>query len=234
MRSDSKIIIALDFSSLTDARRLVDQLNPLDCHLKIGKNMFTQFGPDFVRELIQKKFSVFLDLKFHDIPKTVSEACVSAAQLGIWMLDVHVSGGRAMLLAARQAIDTLPENKRPLLIGITVLTSLDQNDLIELNMSLPLDQAVLKLALLAKDCGLDGVVCSAMEASILREKFEKDFLLITPGITLEPKNNWDQKRSLTPEIAFLNGADYLVIGRSIVNAGNPAEVLKKLNAIKIQ
>lgn len=235
MHSNSKIIIALDYSDLSQAQQFIAQLNPNDCHLKIGKNMFTQFGPDFVRELVQKNFSVFLDLKFHDIPKTVSDACVSAAKLGVWMLDVHIAGGRAMLTAARKAIDTLPENKnqhkKPLLIGITVLTSLDQHDLAELNINQSLEQTVLNLALLAKDCGLDGVVCSAQEAKILREKCGNDFLLITPGISLTSEKQFDQKRVVTPEIALSNGADYLVIGRSITNADNPLEVLKKINQI---
>ena len=231
MHSNSKIIIALDYSDLSYANKFINQLNPKDCHLKIGKNMFTQFGPDFVRELVQKNFSVFLDLKFHDTPKTVSEACVSAATLGVWMLDVHISGGRAMLTAAREAINQLPKNKRPLLIGITVLTSLDQHDLTELNINQSLEQTVLNLALLAKECGLDGVVCSAIEAKKLREKCGKDFLLITPGITLESEKNWDQKRFATPEIAFSNGADYLVIGRAITNAENPLEVLSRINIL---
>lgn len=224
----SKIIVALDYSDLDDANQFISKLDPTLCHLKVGKNMFTRFGPDFVRALIQKKFSVFLDLKFHDIPNTVADACIAAAQLGVWMVSVHTLGGAAMLQAARKAIDAASPRQRPLLIGVTLLTSLDEHDLKTLHISDSIESTVLNLATLAKKCGLDGVVCSAAELSMLRKTFGKDFLLITPGIRFENDASADQKRIATPEAALQAGADYLVMGRSMTSAKNPLETLKKI------
>src|SRR3990167_10250916 len=164
------IIVALDFPDKKSAMGFVDQVNSSLCALKIGKSLFTRLGPDYVRELIQKDFSVFLDLKFHDIPNTVFDACAAAAELGVWMINVHVSGGEAMLKAARKAIDQHPKEKRPLLIGVTLLTSLEVQDLKQLGIQDTVENSVLKLASLAKHCGLEGVVCSAQEAIMLREK----------------------------------------------------------------
>ncbi len=222
------IIVALDFSDKKSALDFVNQVDSSLCALKIGKNMFTRLGPDFVRELIQKNFRVFLDLKFHDIPNTVFDACTAAAELGVWMVNVHVSGGEKMMRAAREAIDAFPLEKRPLLIGVTVLTSLDDNDLKLLGINDSVENTVLRFAQAAKSCGLDGVVCSAKETHLLREKCGKDFLLVTPGIRLESDNTDDQKRIVTPQDALAAGADYLVMGRSIIQAKDPVMVLRRL------
>jgi orotidine-5'-phosphate decarboxylase len=222
------IIVALDYPDKKSGNAFVDKVNPALCALKIGKGMFTRLGPDYVRELIQKGFRVFLDLKFHDIPKTVFDACTAAAELGVWMVNVHVSGGVEMMTAARRAIDAFPAQKRPLLIGVTILTSLDQNDLAFLGMNDAIENTVLKMAQAAKTCGLDGVVCSAQEAALIRKNCGKDFLLVTPGIRLKSDIADDQKRILTPEAAIQSGVDYLVMGRSITGADDPAAVLRGL------
>lgn len=224
------IIVALDFPDKKSVMDFVNQVDPSLCALKIGKGMFTRLGPDFVRELIQKNFRIFLDLKFHDIPNTVFDACTAAAQLGVWMVNVHISGGVEMMRAARQAIDAFPLEQRPLLIGVTVLTSLDDTDLKLIGINDSIENTVLRFAQAAKSCGLDGVVCSAKEAHLLREKCGKDFLLVTPGIRLESDKNDDQKRIVTPQAALAAGADYLIMGRSITQAKDPVVVLR--NCIK--
>lgn len=223
-----RIIVALDFPDKKSALDFVNQVDPSLCALKIGKSMFTRLGPDFVRELIQKNFRVFLDLKFHDIPNTVFDACTAAAELGVWMMNVHVSGGVEMMRAARNAIDAFPLEKRPLLIGVTVLTSFDDHDLKWLGINDSVENTVLRFAQSAKSCGLDGVVCSAKEAQILREKCDKDFLLVAPGIRLESDKGDDQKRIVTPQDAMGAGVDYLVMGRSITLAKDPVAVLRQL------
>lgn len=227
----TNIIVALDFPDKKSAMHFVNQVDPSLCTLKIGKSMFTRLGPDFVRELIEKKFRLFLDLKFHDIPNTVFDACTAAAELGVWMLNVHVSGGIEMMHAARDAIDAFPAEKRPLLIGVTVLTSLNEDNLKWLGINDSVENTVLRFAQAAKSCGLDGVVCSAKEAHLLREKCGKDFLLITPGIRLESDAANDQKRMMTPQAALASGADYLVIGRSITQAKDPVAVLRRLQLL---
>lgn len=224
----SKIIVALDYPDKKSANEFIAKINPQLCALKIGKGLFTKLGPDYVRELIQKEFRVFLDLKFHDIPNTVFDACTAAAELGVWMVNVHISGGMEMMRAARNAIDQFPREKRPLLIGVTVLTSLDENDLKLLGINDSVENTVLHMAQQASECGLDGVVCSAKEASLLRKKLSKDFLLVTPGIRLASDDAGDQKRILTPQAAFAAGADYLVMGRSITQAEDPVKILKEL------
>jgi len=199
---------------------------------KIGSILFTEIGPSAIEKVLKLGGRVFLDLKFHDIPKTIAEACLSAAKLGVWMLSLHVMGGPAMLQAARAAIDTLPNNQRPRLIGVTVLTSLNAQDLKAIGIRDSVESTVRQLALLAKTCGLDGVVCSAQEALILRHDLGKDFLLITPGIHLKMENHADQKRTATPEDAIQAGADYLVIGRSITEASNPLQLLTNISIRK--
>ncbi|OGT33205.1 MAG: orotidine 5'-phosphate decarboxylase [Gammaproteobacteria bacterium RIFCSPHIGHO2_02_FULL_39_13] len=228
MMKNSPIIIALDFPDKKSTDHFISQITPELGALKIGKNLFTQYGPDYVRELIQKGFKVFLDLKFHDIPKTVFDACTAAAELGVWMVNAHVAGGVAMMCAARDAINAFPAASRPLLIGVTVLTSLDESDLRLLGIHDSIENTVLRFAHVAKECKLDGVVCSAKEALLLRKELGKDFLLVTPGIRLEFDSNADQKRVATPRIALNNGANYLVIGRSITHAKDPVAVLKQL------
>lgn len=221
-----RVIVALDQCDRADIDKFVSTVSPALCCLKVGKHAFTRFGPALVRELIHQKFSVFLDLKYHDIPNTVAEACKAAAEMGVWMLNVHVAGGQKMLLAAREAINTFPKNKRPLLIGVTVLTSLDDADLKQLGMHDSVENTVLRLAKNAKTAGLDGVVCSANEVTVLRKALGDDFLLVTPGIRLLGDDSDDQKRVMTPEAAFAAGADYIVMGRSIVQANDSVEKLK--------
>lgn len=222
----SKIIVALDYSSDLAAYRFVDLISPDLCKLKVGKAMFTRYGVAFVKALIDKGFDVFLDLKFHDIPNTVADACKAAADLGVWMLNVHALGGFKMLQAARNAIDTSAH--KPLLIAVTVLTSLENHDLNEIGIAASVKDQVLKLAQLADEAGLDGVVCSAMEAPLLRKTIGKHFCLVTPGIRLEDAPADDQKRVVTPIQAIANGADYLVIGRPITQATDPQAILKTL------
>ena len=225
--NDPRIIVALDYPDKASAMHFVSTVSPDLCRLKVGKGMFTSCGPDFVRELIALGFTVFLDLKFHDIPNTVFDACTAAAKLGVWMLNVHISGGLEMMRAARRAIDAFPVKNRPLLIGVTILTSMDQDDLTSLGIDDSIEDTVLKLATIAKTAGLDGVVCSAQEATTLRKNLGDDFLLVTPGIRLASDNSNDQKRVMTPETALAAGADYLVMGRSITEAISPQEILKK-------
>lgn len=227
----SPVIVALDFSDQKSADIFISKITPELCSLKIGNELFTKLGPNYVRALIQKNFRVFLDLKFHDIPNTVSNACTAAAELGVWMLNVHVLGGVEMMRAARRAVDVFSAANRPLLIGVTVLTSLDENDLALFGMQHSVENTVLHFAQTAKACGLDGVVCSAKEAVLLRKKLGKDFLLITPGIRFVENNIADQKRVTTPQKAFDAGSDYLVMGRSITDAKDPAKLLRDICAL---
>lgn len=206
----------------------VARVTPSLCCLKIGASLFTQLGPDFVRELTAQGFLIFLDLKFHDIPNTVFEACTAAANLGVWMLNVHVSGGIDMMKAARRAIDVLTPEKRPLLIGVTMLTSMNDDDLRSIGIQDSMENTVLRMSYTAKICGLDGVVCSAKEAQLLRKNIGDHFLLVTPGIRLETNSNDDQKRVMTPQDALTAGVDYLVMGRSITQVADPVIVLKRL------
>lgn len=228
-----RVIVALDYPDKKSTDNFVSRVTPDLCALKIGKHLFTRLGPDYVRELVQKKFRVFLDLKFHDIPNTVFDACTAAAELGVWMLNVHVAGGFEMMRAARRAIDAFPASNRPLLVGVTVLTSMDDNDLALLGMQDSIENTVLRFAHAAKTSGLDGVVCSAKEVMVLREALGKAFLLVTPGIRFAMDEAGDQKRVLTPEAAIAAGADYLVMGRSITGAVDPAVMLEKINKARI-
>jgi orotidine-5'-phosphate decarboxylase len=225
----SKIIAALDFDHIEDARSFIDKISPDLCRLKVGKQMFTQYGPAFVEELQNKGFEIFLDLKFHDIPSTVAKACVSAAKFGVWMCNMHVSGGTNMMLAAREAIDKLNLKDAPLLIGVTVLTSMNDADLVEVGGPASVEKQVMHLAALAQAAKLDGVVCSAQEAKSLREPLGSDFLLVTPGIRIAGDAADDQQRIMTPGKALAAGADYLVIGRSITKALDPVAALTSLS-----
>lgn len=222
-----RVILALDFSNQADALTLVQQLNPSDCRLKVGKELFTRLGPDFVRRLQDMGFEVFLDLKYHDIPNTVAAACKAAAQLGVWMLNVHASGGRRMMLAAREALEGAV--RRPLLLGVTVLTSMEADDLTELGITYSPEHLVLRLASLGARSGLDGVVCSPLETQGIRQQLGNEFLLVTPGIRLPDSSADDQRRVQTPASAIANGSSYLVIGRPITQATNPAQVLESIN-----
>jgi len=227
MSCQTPVVVALDFEQQSSALNLVSQLDPALCRLKVGKEMFTHFGPQFVKELQQRKFDVFLDLKFHDIPNTVAKAVKAAADLGVWMVNVHASGGSRMMSAAREALVSYCTEK-PILIAVTVLTSMEQSDLLELGITLTPEQQVLKLAALTKQTGLDGVVCSAQEATLLKQQFGQDFCLVTPGIRPAFATQDDQKRVMTPAQAVNAGVDYMVIGRPITKAAQP---LDALNAI---
>ena len=212
-------IIALDFSSHTEALALVEQLKQTGCGFKIGKELFTSAGPDFVRQLVEQGLDIFLDLKFHDIPNTVARACQAAANLGVWMLTVHASGGREMLLAARNALKSY--DNPPLLIAVTILTSLKEEDLHTVGLHGSVEENVLNLARLAKACDIDGIVCSPQEIDLIRKNIDFPFQLVTPGIRPIHYMSDDQKRVMTPAEALQRGANYLVIGRPVTAAPNP-------------
>ncbi|HQT32913.1 MAG: orotidine-5'-phosphate decarboxylase [Thiobacillus sp.] len=223
-----KIIVALDFADAAPALALVARLDPALCRLKVGKELFTVAGPELVRVLVARGFEVFLDLKFHDIPNTVAAACRAAAGLGVWMLNVHASGGRRMMTAAQQALADMPQ--RPRLIAVTVLTSMSAEDLVEVGVSdVPADQ-VLRLARLSHACKLDGVVCSAQEAAMLRADLGADFRLVTPGIRPAGTEMGDQRRVMTPAEALRAGATDLVIGRPVTAAADPLAALKQIQS----
>ncbi|MCY9842940.1 orotidine-5'-phosphate decarboxylase [Vibrio caribbeanicus] len=226
--NDPKVIVALDYEQEREALSFVDKIDPKSCRLKVGKEMFTLFGPDFVRQLHSKGFSVFLDLKFHDIPNTCSKAVRAAAELGVWMVNVHASGGERMMVASREILDSYG-NDRPLLIGVTVLTSMEKQDLAGIGLALEPREQVIRLAQLTQNCGLDGVVCSAQESPMLKEKLGQEFKLVTPGIRPIGSAASDQKRIMTPTEAIDSGSDYLVIGRPITQSDNPSKVLEEIN-----
>jgi len=227
--NDPKVVVALDFDKKNEALSFVDKIQPTDARLKVGKEMFTHFGPEFVKTLTGKGFDVFLDLKFHDIPNTVAKAVTAAADLGVWMVNVHASGGSQMMTKAKQALDNYGDNA-PLLIAVTVLTSMSEADLRGLGITKTPAEQVNFLAKLTKDSGLDGVVCSAMEAEQLKLSLGKEFKLITPGIRPAGSAQDDQQRIMTPEQAMHVGVDYLVIGRPITKAADPQLVLQQINS----
>ena len=227
--SNKPIIVALDYDNKSEALQLIDQLDPNMCRLKIGKEMFTLFGPELVKEIHSRDFDLFLDLKFHDIPNTVAKAVTAAAELGVWMTNVHASGGLAMMQAAREAL--LPYgDKAPLLIAVTVLTSMSDEELALLGINVPAAEHVKRLADLTKQAGLNGIVCSAQEASMLKAEFGADFKLVTPGIRPAGSDKGDQHRVMTPTQALAAGSDYLVIGRPITKAANPLAALTEIHA----
>ena len=225
----SKIIVALDYEKESDALALVDQIDPSLCRLKVGKEMFTTLGMNFVKQLHQRHFDVFLDLKYHDIPNTVARAVRSAADLGVWMVDLHASGGLRMMEEAKRILEPYGKDA-PLLIAVTVLTSMEDLDLLQIGINASLREQVLRLAHLTQRAGLDGVVCSPQEVEILRNACGEDFKLVTPGIRPIGADFGDQRRVMTPTAAIRAGSDYLVIGRPITKADNPVEVLRSINA----
>lgn len=228
----SPVIVALDFTEKSDVTNLIKQLDPSLCRLKVGKELFTSYGPKIVEELVLSGYDVFLDLKFHDIPNTVYKACKAAANLGVWMVNVHASGGREMLQAAREAIDETLYRK-PLLTAVTILTSMNETNLIDAGLSIGLNSLILNLAKLSYKYKLDGVVCSPHEATIIKNVTADDFLAITPGIRLEGDASDDQLRIMTPTMAMEHKADYLVIGRPITRAKNPRDkLLEVLSSLK--
>ena len=224
----SKIIVALDYEKEAEALALVDQIDPSLCRLKVGKEMFTTLGINFVKQLHQRNFDVFLDLKYHDIPNTVARAVRSAADLGVWMVDLHASGGLRMMEEAKKILEPYGKDA-PLLIAVTVLTSMEDLDLLQIGINASPMEQVLRLAHLTQRAGLDGVVCSPQEVEIVRNTCGKEFKLVTPGIRPIGTDFGDQRRVMTPTAAIRAGSDYLVIGRPITQADNPAEVLRSIN-----
>jgi orotidine-5'-phosphate decarboxylase len=227
MVTDPRVIVALDFADADAAFALAQRLDPRQCKVKVGKELFTAAGPRLVEQLVTRGFGVFLDLKFHDIPNTVAAACRAATSLGVWMMNVHALGGKAMLNAAREAVPEGPD--APRLIAVTLLTSLDTEDLADIGISGTPDETVLRLAALAQSAGLDGVVCSAREAAKLRAACGNGFCLVTPGIRPAAEAAEDQARIMTPAAAILAGSNYLVIGRPITRAGDPLAALHRIN-----
>lgn len=224
-----RIIVALDFPSDQPALALVDQLDPAKCRLKVGKELFTRSGPALVRDLQSRGFDVFLDLKFHDIPNTTSAAVAAAADLGVWMVNVHASGGEKMMTACRDRLESFGKD-RPLLIAVTVLTSMGPEDLAGIGITDSPEAQVSRLATLTRNCGLDGVVCSAQEAPALKAEQGKDFKLVTPGIRPLSADKGDQQRIMTPTDALKAGSDYLVIGRPITQAADPLAALEAIHS----
>ncbi len=224
--TESRIIVALDYPDAAPALALADRLDPAWCKLKVGKELFVAAGPGLVEALVGRGYQVFLDLKFHDIPNTVAQACKAAARLGVWMLNVHACGGLAMMRAAREALEGIEPH--PHLVAVTVLTSLTRADLAAIGLDLSHEEQVLRLAHLAHEAGLDGVVCSAREAERLRRELSPSFLLVTPGIRPAGSPGDDQSRILTPIQALRAGADYLVVGRPITRAADPVAALQTL------
>jgi orotidine-5'-phosphate decarboxylase len=234
MNNTSPVILALDFPSEAETMQLVDQLEPSLCRLKVGKELFTRCGPALVKRLVDKNYDVFLDLKYHDIPNTVAQACLAAAELGVWMLNVHALGGMKMMLAARQALaDNFSDKEAPLLIAVTWLTSSGQAELDALGIEATPQQMVSRLAAMTRNAGLHGVVCSAQEVPLLRRDMGDNFILVTPGIRLAGAQlaglkQDDQCRVVTPEKAMKQGASYLVIGRPITQSKDPCRILRTI------
>lgn len=225
-KSTPRIIVALDDPNMPQLHALLEQLHPDRCRLKVGKALFTRLGPSFVEKLVQRGYDIFLDLKFHDIPQQVFNACQAAADLNVWMLTVHASGGTRMLTAAKEAL--AKTHKPPLLVAVTVLTSLSQHDLDVLGIPESIEQHVLRLGKIALDSGVDGLVCAPNEVTLLRQQLSSHCCLVTPGIRPSGTASDDQQRTLTPRQAIEAGADYLVIGRPITQSSNPLESLNKI------
>lgn len=226
---DPRIIVALDFASADKAIAMADKLDPSLCRVKVGKELFTRSGPAVLESLQERGFDIFLDLKFHDIPNTTAKAVQAAAELGVWMVNVHASGGQRMMEAARNALEKT-RGPSPLLIGVTVLTSMEAEDLRQIGVeSAPMEQ-VERLAKLTQQSGLDGVVCSAQEASLLKTALGEGFLLVTPGIRPVDSQQGDQRRVMTPAKALQQGSDYLVVGRPITRAERPRVALEEIAA----
>jgi len=226
--TSSRVIVALDVPTADEALALAGRLAGGRCRVKVGKELFTSGGPPLVEQLMRQGFEVFLDLKYHDIPNTVAAACRTAGSLGVWMVDVHALGGRAMMTAAREAVEGF--RSRPAVIAVTVLTSMTQADLAEVGLAGTPNEAVRRLALLARECGLDGVVCSPREAGELRSCCGDAFLLVTPGVRPAGSAANDQARVTTPGEAMRAGSSYLVVGRPITRAPDPLAALATIDA----
>lgn len=226
-KTETPVIVALDYPDERSSLAMVDRLDPDMCRLKVGKELFTRCGPALVGRLQDRGFDVFLDLKFHDIPNTAAAAVTAAADLGVWMVNVHASGGEAMMRACREALQPFGR-QRPRLIAVTVLTSMGPADLAGIGVSDSPAEQVARLAKLTRTAGLDGVVCSALEAPWLRETHGSDFTLVTPGIRPADSERGDQQRVMTPEAAVEAGSDYLVIGRPVTRAEDPQAALQAI------
>jgi len=222
-----RIVVAMDFDNADQCIAMAKRLSPVDCRLKVGKELFTACGPKIIEQLMALGFEVFLDLKFHDIPSTTSKAVKAAAELGVWMVNVHASGGERMMTSARDILEQR-SGKRPLLIAVTVLTSMEAIDLAGVGIESNPEEQVMKLARLTNACGLDGIVCSAQESALMRTQFGGDFCLVTPGIRLNTSPADDQRRTLTPAAAIAAGSSYLVIGRPITQSLNPVDTCKSI------
>lgn len=227
--TDPRVLIALDYDQVSDALQLAERLDPRQCRLKVGKELFTRGGPQLVQGLQQRGFELFLDLKFHDIPNTVAQAVTAAAELGVWMVNVHASGGSRMMIEARNALEAFG-SQRPKLIAVTVLTSMRDSDLREIGIQDGAAAQVERLARLTAQCGLDGVVCSAREAAQIKQDLGASFLTVTPGIRPAGVASNDQQRTMTPAAAVRAGADYLVVGRPVTRADQPLAALAAINA----
>lgn len=227
-----RVIVALDYDNADECLTMAKKLDSTACRVKVGKELFTACGPDIIRRLREMGFDVFLDLKFHDIPSTVGKAVKMAAELGVWMVNVHASGGMRMMTAAREALEArhAPGDTNPLLIGVTVLTSMESADLQQTGIDVEPQEQVLRLASLTQAAGLDGVVCSAQEAPLLRQQLGNEFCLVTPGIRPEANAGQadDQRRILTPQQAVSAGSSYLVVGRPITRADDPAQACQRI------
>ena|SRR6056300_31411 len=220
-----KIFVAMDFNDINLAKEFTKKIDSKLCGLKIGKELFTSTGPDLIKWFHEKGFKTFLDLKFHDIPTTVKKACISAAKLGVAIVNVHALGGEEMMRSAKEGLKEI--NSDTLLIGVTILTSHDENSLQAIGLSRGLKDSVKSLAQQAVNCGLDGVVCSAMDLEFVKPILPNNFIFITPGIRLHPTND-DQKRIMTPALAINAGATILVIGRPITEAKDPNEIINQI------
>ncbi len=225
--SPPRIIVALDFADPAEALRFARRLDPAHCRLKVGKELFTRGGTAVVERLVGSGFELFLDLKFHDIPNTVAGACRAAAELGVWMVNVHALGGRRMMEAAREAIEAGAH--RPLLTAVTILTSMGERDIHEIGLTGSPQENVNRLAALAHAAGMDGVVCSPQEVAELRQRIGGPFCLVTPGVRPSWAAQGDQTRTLTPAEAQRAGADYLVVGRPVTRAADPLQALQRIS-----
>lgn len=223
----SKLIVALDFNNQNQALNLIDKLDPERCALKVGSEMFTYLGAPFVQQLVKRNFNVFLDLKFHDIPNTVAHACKAGADLGVWMMNVHASGGFNMMQAAVKALESYGDD-RPILIAVTILTSFNENELASIGINVPLVEHIKRLASLAHEAGLNGVVSSAHEVKIIKQTLGSQFITVTPGIRLASDSKDDQSRIMTPKQAVNEGSDYIVVGRPITQATDPNAILLEI------
>lgn len=226
-KPDPRIVVAMDFDNAEQCLQMAKRLSPEYCRLKVGKELFTACGPKIVEQLMGLGFEIFLDLKFHDIPNTTGKAVKAAAELGVWMVNVHASGGERMMVAARDILEQ-STGKRPLLIAVTVLTSMEAADLSAIGIAKNPEEQVMRLARLTHNCGLDGIVCSAQEASLMRSTFGEGFCLVTPGIRLESSAADDQRRTLTPAAAIAAGSSYLVIGRPITQSLDPVATCQSI------